>query len=170
MESYDYRVAPQLIPPVVSAMGLGIFLLLLEARGDKAPLLLVILAPFFYLGVEILARRIAVDDTGLTIHKFLRSKRMQWSRIEYLGAVNARHKVFLILQDQGGETAMITNTVQSFKDLVHKIMERTPKDKIEENTAEILSAPPSKYGPTVQAWIVCFVFMGLLAGKFLGYG
>ncbi len=73
MDSKIYRVDPRMITPVALAMGFGAFLLILEGPTPRGLLLFLLLSPFFYLGAEILARKIAVDTTGITISKFLRS-------------------------------------------------------------------------------------------------
>ena len=170
MESTSYRVAQAMIPPVILAMGFGLYLLYLEAGSDKFVFICPVLAPFFYLGVEILARKIIIDDTGVTIHKFLRYKHMKWSEVEHVDAIVARQKVFLILQDTSARTIIITNTIDSFKDLVERILEHIEKHTIAPTAIEILANPPIKYGPIIQAWLACIVIVGIDVAKLLGYG
>lgn len=150
-------------------MAAGVILLILEGATTKGLLLLMLLTPFYYLGAEILARRIRLDDSGVTISKLLRSVRMEWSHIQSVEAVKTGRKVFLILQPRQGMPAFITNTVRPFRDLVNRILEKVGSDKISENARELLTDPPPKHGPMIQAWIVCLVLTGLLAGKILGY-
>ena len=170
METTSYRVAQALIPPVILAMGFGLYLLYLEAGSDKFVLTCLVLAPFFYLGLEILARKIIIDDTGVTIRKFLRQKHMKWSEVEHVDAIDARQKVFLILQDKGARTIIITNTIDSFKDLVERVLDHIEKHTIAPNAIEILANPPVKYGPIIQAWFACIVIVGIVVAKMLGYG
>ena len=49
-------------------------------------------------------------------------------------------------------------------------MASVPKEKISVAAGDLLADPPSKHGPLIQAWIVCFVLTALVIGKILGYG
>jgi hypothetical protein len=170
MEYSGYRVDSRLIPPVVLAMAFGVLLPYLEGLEKRGFLLLLLLAPFFYLGVEILARKIVLDGRGITISKFLRSVRLEWSDVQSLDAVRSGNKLFIILLGDHGRPVLITNTIQPFSELVGRILELVPKDKITDGAVEILSEPPSKTGPLVQAWIVCVVLGALAVAKMLGFG
>ncbi len=169
MENRSYRADPQMIPPVVLAMGFGAFLLVLEGATNKGFLLLVLLLPFYYLGAEILARRISIDSEGLEIAKLLRTVRIEWPDIKYLDAVRSGSKLFLILQPENGRPVLITNTIRPFQDLAHRILENVSHDKVSDYAREVIQDPPTKRGPMIQAWIVCVVLVGLVAGKLLGY-
>jgi hypothetical protein len=170
MEYSGYRVDPRLIPPVALAMVFGIALLCLEGPVKRGFLMLLLLAPFFYLGAEILARKIVLDERGITISKFLRSVRLEWSEIQSLDAVRSGSKLFVILLGDHGRPVLVTNTIRSFSELVSRILKHVPKEKIADGAVQILSDPPSKTGPLVQAWIVCLVLAALVVGKSLGFG
>lgn len=165
-----YRADPKIIPPVVLAMGFGVFLLVLEGTTNKGFLLLLLLLPFFYLGAEILARKIILNAKGLEIFKFLRKVRVDWPDIRYLDAVKSGSKLFLILQHEHGRPILITNTISPFQDLVNRILENVPSNKVSDQAKEFLKDPPVKYGPLIQAWLACAVLISLVAGKMLGYG
>lgn len=170
MDTSHFRVDQRMIPPVVLAMGFGAFLIFLESPGtSKGLLLLALLTPFFYLGAEILARKIVLDANGIHISKFLRSTSFRWSEISLVDAVRAGNKVFLILQPEEGKPALITNTIRPFDKLVARIIDKIPPERVADGAADTLASSPSKLGPLVQAWIVCLVFIGLVAGKLLGY-
>jgi len=159
-----------MIPPVVLAMGFGAFLVFLEGPNTrKGLILLLILAPFFYLGAEILARKIVLDADGVHVSKLLRSVSLPWADIRLVDAVRTGSKVFLILQPEEGRPALITNTIRPFDKLVANVLEQIPPERVAQGAVDMLTAPPSKLGPLVQAWIVCLVFIGLVAGKLMGY-
>ncbi len=170
MKYFGYRVDPRLIPPTALAMIFGFLLLCLEGPVKRGFLLLLLLAPFFYLGAEILARKIVIDEKGITISKLLRSVSLEWSEIQSLDAVRSGSKVFLILLGDHGRPVLITNTIRSFSELVSRVLEHVPTGKVADGAVQILSDPPSKTGPLVQAWIVCLVLAGLAVGKLLGFG
>jgi hypothetical protein len=163
------RVDPRMIPPVVLSMGFGAFLVLLEGLTERGFLLALLLSPFFYLGAEILARRISIDPEGITVSKLLRSVRIQWSQITSLDAVQSRRKLFVILQPENGRPVLITNTIQPFADLTERLMTFIPREKISTSATELLANPPSKHGLVIQAWIVCLVLTALVLGQLLGY-
>jgi hypothetical protein len=169
MENRPYRVDPQMIPPVVLAMGFGAFLLVLEGATKKGFLLLALLLPFYYLGAEILARKIILDARGLEITKFLRTVRIEWSEIKYLDAVKTGSKLFLIVQPEQGRPVIITNTIRPFQDLAQRILENIPGAQVSDYAREVVQDPPAKRGPMIQAWIICLVLVGLVVGKLLGY-
>lgn len=170
MQSYYYRVDSRLVPPVIMAMGFGAFLLVLEGATKRGLLLFVILAPFYYLGAEILARKIILSSEGITVRKFLRSVHLDWQEILSLDAFQSGSKVFVILQSEEGGPVLISNTVQPFNDLLGRLQEIVPTEKISEIAKELLADPPSKHGPVIQAWVACLVIAGVLVGRLLGYG
>ena len=170
MDSQIYRVDPRMITPVALAMGFGAFLLVLEGPTSRGLLLLLLLSPFFYLGAEILARKIVVDTTGITISKFLRSVNLEWSEIQSLDAVRSGSKLFLILQREEGGPVIITNTIRPFPDLVSSLVATVPAEKISSSVHDLLTDAPAKFGPVIQSWLVCLVFVALVMGKLLGYG
>ena len=126
-----------------------------------------LLSPFFYLGAEILARKIAVDTTGITISKFLRSVHLEWSEIQSLDAVRSGSKLFLILQREEGGPVIITNTIRPFPDLVSSLVAAVPAEKISSPVHDLLTDAPAKFGPVIQAWLVCLVFIALVWANFL---
>jgi len=170
MQTYHYRVDARMIPPVVMAMVFGALLLFLEGASERGLIVFLPLAPFFYLGAEILARKISVDPDGITISKLLRSARIKWTEIQSLDTVRTGQKLFVVLQTAEGSVHLITNTISPFKDLATRLLERIPPEKVAAGAQEVLSEPPTKLGPVVQAWIVCVVLLGIVAAKMLGYG
>jgi len=169
MESHQFRCDPAMIVPVALAMASGFALLFLEGLTNKGLLLLVLLAPFFYLGAEILARKIEVDSQGITVFKLLRTVRMPWNAIQSVDAVKAGKKVFLILHNSDGRHTLITNTIGSFRDLVIRIAGALPESRVTQGARDILADPPRKSGPTVQAWLACIVLSAMAIGKLMGY-
>ena len=170
MQQHIYRVDPRMIPPVIMSMSLGAFLIFMEGATRKGCLLFALLFPFYYLGAEILARKIILNENGITVQKFLRSVHMDWSEIDVLDVVRTGRKVFLILQGAQSRPVLITNTIQPFVEFLKRLTEKLAEEKVSEAVRELVKNPPSKYGPMVQAWIVCLVLLGIIVGKLLGYG
>jgi hypothetical protein len=169
MPSDLYRVDSRIIPPICLTLVSGAVLIILEGASKQGLLTLLVLAPFFYLGAEILARTVRMDEDGITISKLLRSVSLDWDDIQYVDGIRTGNKVFLILHVRAGRPVFLTNTIQPFSDLVGRIVERTSRDNVSERVGQILTDPPSKVGPVIQAWIACFVIAGVLAGRMLGY-
>ena len=170
MENRPYRVDPRMVPPVALAIGFGAILLILEGTTKRGFLLLLLLSPFFYLGAEILARRIVIDSEGITVSKVLRTIRVQWSHVNSVDAVRTGSKLFLIIDSDQHRPVLITNTIQPFHEMTEHILENIPQDKISPGVKEFVSQAPSKFGPVLQAWIICLVLLGVIVGKFMGYG
>lgn len=170
MQSSVFRVDTRMIPPVVLAMGLGIALLALEWPSQRTLFLALLLLPFYYLGAEILVRRITLAADGITIRKLFRTVRLSWVEVERLDAVQSGSKLFLIIQGHGARPVLITNTIRPFDQLARAIMEALPAEKISSSAAELLTSPPAKHGPLFQAWIICLVLAGCVAGNLLGFG
>jgi hypothetical protein len=87
-----------------------------------------------------------------------------------LDAVQFRTKLFIIIQAESGRPVILTNTIQPFPDLVKQLMAFIPKERISTSAGDLLAEPPPRYGPLIQAWIVCLVLTALVVGKLLGYG
>ena len=161
MQASFYRVDPRMIPPVVVAMVCAAVLLVMEGLTNRGMILLLVLAPFFYLGIEILARKIRVDDQGITVFKFLRSVHLEWSDIDSLDAIQTGSKLFLIIQSEESRPVLITNTISHFKELGQRLLEAVPPGKVVAACRDSVLNPPVKHGPLIQAWIVCLVFLAM---------
>ena len=170
MQASFYRVDVRMIPPIVVAMICAAILLIVEEEKSRGLILLLVLMPFFYLGIEILARKIRLDDDGITVSKFMRSVHLDWSEVESLDAVQTGNKVFLIVQGEDSRPILITNTISPFKELAQALRERVPPDKVSAACNDVLANLPTKHGPLVQAWIVGLVFLAVVVAKMLGYG
>jgi hypothetical protein len=169
METRPFRVDSRIIPPVVLAVAFGCLLLVLEGPTSRGILLAALLAPFFYLAGEILARRIVVDEKGITVLKLLRSVHYDWPEISSVDSVRAGSKLFLVLYSDEGGTTLITNTIGLFGQLAEIVLSSVPQASVAQGVREHLSDLPAKVGPLVQAWIACVVLAALAMGKLLGY-
>ncbi|MEW6138617.1 MAG: hypothetical protein AB1733_10325 [Thermodesulfobacteriota bacterium] len=169
METRAFRVDSRMILPIVMAMIFGALLVALEASTRRGILLAVLLAPFFYLGAEILARKIVIDSQGITISKLFRSVRHDWMDLSSVDSVRTGNKVFVILHSDQGGTSLISNTIRPFGQLVDTILACAPQRSFTEEVRERLSDPPGKFGPLVQAWIACLALGALVVGTLLGY-
>jgi hypothetical protein len=170
MQTSVFRVDTRMIPPVVLAMGFGIALLALEWPSQRTVFLALLLSPFYYLGAEILVRRITLEPDGIFIRKLFRSVQLHWAEVERLDAVQSGHKLFIIIQGHDARPILITNTIRPFDELARRIMESLPQEKISSSAAELLTNPPAKHGPLFQAWVVCLVLAACVAGNLLGFG
>lgn len=141
-----------------------------EMAAGRGLLLTLILTPFLYMGLEILARRVRVDDAGVTVSKFLRTVRLDWSNLQSLDAMKVGAKVYVILLSESGRPIFITNTICPFKALTQDLIERAPADTVTSNARELLADPPAKQTPFIQACVVCVAMIAMLVGRLLGYG
>lgn len=165
----QFRVDFSLIPPVALSMLMGSWIIFMESHTDRFWFLIIILAPFYYLGAEILARKILVDSSGIVIRKFLRRAQMSWEDISYVDSLRSGRKVFLIIESNSTRPALLTNTLGQFPALVESIIQRLPPDKVSDSAIELVKNMPNKYGPMIQAWAVCLMLGAILVGKLMGY-
>jgi hypothetical protein len=167
MENRLYKVDSRMAPPIILAMLFATALIILGMTKTDSFLFLIVLTPFMYLGLEILARKIVLDSSGITINKFLRSRKLGWKDIQNVDAVRSGGKTFLILQTEASRPVLITNTISGFPDLVNSILERIPTGKVTEAAQEISGSTQKKLWPIIQAWLVCLIFFAVMVGKFL---
>ncbi len=146
MERYEYRVDPRIAPPVVISMGLGAWLVILEGSSERGLFMLLILLPFFYLGAEVLARKVSVTSQGITIRKLLRSVHMDWTEISTLDSVRSRNKLFLIFQTHDGKPSLVTNTISPFHDLAKKLLDSSRLKRSRKGRAKRLTTLLSRKG------------------------
>jgi len=170
MASQLFRVHSRMVLPVCLTMISGAALIIFQGTSGQRLLITIVLAPFFYLGAEILARSVRVDEHGITISKLLRSVYLAWEEIQWLDAVRTGNKVILIIHLRDARPAFLTNTLEGFGELASRILERLPRDRVSEQAGALLAEPPSKIGPLVHAWISCLVITAVLVGRLLGYG
>jgi hypothetical protein len=164
----QYKVDPKMSIPVILAMISAIVLIAIEGFTNQGLLLVVVLIPFFYLGAEILSRKIVFLPDGITIKKFLRSVNLKWVEIQSLDAIQSGNKLFMILVNEKTRPVLITNTIAAFGEMANRLISSLPPGKVTDQARQILSAPPAKYSTIFQAWVVLFIIIGLILGKFYG--
>ncbi|MGD9819615.1 MAG: hypothetical protein AB7V04_13085 [Desulfomonilaceae bacterium] len=166
----QFRVDLKILPPVVLAMLIGSWIILLERNTERFLLMLVLLTPFYYLGAEILARKIFLDSKGVTVKKLFRESKVSWGDISYVDSLKAGRKVFLIIESGSAKPILLTNTLGQFQNLVHSIIRQVSTDKVSESARDLVNETPKKYGPSIQAWAVALLLSAILIGKLMGYG
>lgn len=169
-KNIEFRVDLRIIPPVALSMLLGSWIIVLERHTDRFLFLLLILAPFYYLGAEILARKILLHSEGITIRKLFRSSEIMWKDISYIDSLKAGKKVFLIIESGSVKPNLLTNTLGQFQILVNSIIQRLPPDKVSESARDLVTDVPNKYGPLLQTWAISVLLGAILLGKMMGYG
>jgi hypothetical protein len=169
MEKRSFKPPNALILPIGPAMVAAAGLIFVESGSDKGILLGLILAPFYYLGLEILFRRINVSEKGLEVVKLLRKTSVEWSDVKSLDAVRSGTRIFIIVQSESAIPLIISNTISDFKELSNIILNNVPDHRIDRSVYETLEDPPLNNRPIFQAWVVFMVLASVLAFRlFLG--
>ncbi len=162
MKKSEFKPHPWLLAPILPSMAAAAILIYLEINTDKGILLVIILAPFFYLGLEVLFRRIVLDDQGLVIYKLLRKSELAWPEAQSLDAVRSGNKIFIIIQTHRSIPFIISNTINRFPELVRMILDLAPETAIDAGAKEVLERPVQNNRTIAQAWIAFTVIVGIL--------
>lgn len=162
MKKIEFKPHPWLLAPILPSMAAALILIYLEMNTDKGLLLVIILAPFFYLGLEVLFRRIEVDEKGLIIYKLLRKSELAWPEIQSLDAVRSGSKIFIIMQTNRSIPFIISNTINNFPELSRMILDRARETAIDQGAKEVLDRPVQNNRTVAQAWIAFTVIAGIL--------
>lgn len=118
----------------------------------KAIILGFIMLPVVGLFVESAFRRTLVDAEGVTVNKFLRSKRLRFDELTAVETVQVRKRAFLTLCADD-EFVILSNAYADFPQLVELLLSRAPEAAVSEETRTMAADPPVKSTDIVSCWL-----------------
>jgi len=157
MKPKEYRIRTALIVPhlVCTLMALGL-LGTSWHQGEPPgrlfiPALLALL--FTFLTINILSRRLRIDDRGITQRRLYGAKTVSFEEILRFDATRMRKRVFFALSS-AESYLLFSNAYGDLKDLIHTLIQRLPAAAIGEDIPPLAENPPLHLGSIVTLWLM----------------
>jgi uncharacterized membrane protein len=155
---------------------LGLVLLLLGAllavgllQGQptaKMIFLVIFILPVAVLFGASVVRRLEIDPTGVTAVRLGRTRRIDYTRVTALEAVQVRSRVFLTLVAGEDDFLIISNSYADFPGLVNSLVAALPAAVITEEARHLATAPPQRHADVVMAWFAVLAMLYVLSAQF----
>jgi hypothetical protein len=111
--------------------------------------------------LEMLNRRVAIDDESMRIRKLARQKKLQWPEITHVGVVAMGKKIYLVLTTTRG-FHIISNAYDGFQSLAREIVTRAGEERVEEKAREVSANPPARKADIIWAWFGAALLGGMI--------
>jgi hypothetical protein len=169
MSGHTYKIKKSLLVPLGIDVLLFLLLLIISLffKGSltEQVVLFVIFVPLTLAFFEALSREVSMGDKGIVIRKFTRRKELSWGDITHVGIVIIRKKVYLLLTTLKG-FYFISNTYESFYELVRHIIEHVGPEKVEEDVHTQMEHPIRSISDIVSSWFAAVVILVIIVMKF----
>ncbi|NLC69798.1 MAG: hypothetical protein GX751_00395 [Desulfuromonadaceae bacterium] len=170
MEAKEYRIRKALVIPHLLCSLLAIGLLGASWRqGEPSgrlfiPALLALL--FTALAVNILFRRLRIDEKGITQHRLYGPKTLSFAEINRFDATRLRKRVFFALSS-AESYLLFSNAYGDLRDLIRTLCQHLPAETIGEDILPLADNPPLHLSSIVTLWLMAGI---LGVGIFLQIG
>ncbi|NJC87285.1 MAG: hypothetical protein FIB02_01950 [Desulfuromonas sp.] len=169
-ETRRYVIRRTFLAPLGLALLLmGALLVVSILHGQPAAkvlFLLVFALPVTVLFVESALRRVEIDATGITVFRLLRSRRLEFSRVTALEAVQVRSRMFITLAAGDDEFLIISNGYADFPELVRTLVAVLPPVAITDEARKLADAPPKGHADLVTVWFMVAALVYVLIAQF----
>jgi hypothetical protein len=168
MSQGTYLIKKTLLVPV----GLDAFLLLCLAlicafyhgSAPEVAIFVVFFLPAGYLFLDLLFRRISIDEKGLSIKRLWGEKSLPWEAITHVGGLIIHNKAYILLTTVIG-FFIISNSYGGFETLSSEILSHVDSERVEEEVRTQVKNIPEGKAQTVLAWIAAVIMLGVILLK-----
>ncbi len=163
-----YKIRKTLLVPVGLDAFLLLCLVLICALYHGSALEMAIFVVFFlpagYLFLELLFRRITIDEEGLLLRKLWAGKRIPWEAITHVGGLIIHNKAYILLTTVIG-FFIISNSYSCFSTLSEEILSHIDSEKVEEEVRTQVQNVPEGKAQTALAWLAAVIMLGVILLK-----
>lgn len=167
-----YRIKASLIASYVIAVALSVVMIIQSAAyHDPSPrmtVLIAILIPFYYIFLEIVSRRIIIDDQSL-IKKTLFTRRVvSASSISRAGRADVRDRTFIVVEAEGTKPLLMSNSYGRFGELAEAVVDLAGEDAAGETLKNMPRERRRRMSDLVHVWMAALVFAVIIAVRLAG--
>jgi hypothetical protein len=167
MSSKVYRISLALLIPsslVVFLLFVLFVLSLVNGRATERIVLAAIFIAALGLFCEAASRRVSISESGVTVRKFLRNRKLSWEEVTHLGALAIRRKVYVLLTTKKG-LYIFSNVYGDFPRMVRDIAVYAGAEKTEESVKGQIEHPVMNNAPVISTWGAAVIIAFLVAGR-----
>jgi hypothetical protein len=139
-------------------------------KGDppiKVVVLIAILAPFYYLFLELAYRKIYITEDDIFIKKLFRKRIISKEQVDKIDTAYVKKKLFVILELQGKSPVVISTAYGRFSDLVKKLISLVGEDKASDTARSLPEAGYKRFSDSISVWTVIVVFIFIIIMRLL---
>ncbi|MEN6331570.1 MAG: hypothetical protein ABFD57_06255 [Smithella sp.] len=114
--------------------------------------------------MDLVKRKIVINDQGLKIKNIFRSKEFGWMEITHLAVVVLKKKVYFLLTTTKG-FYIFSNLFENHALLVGSLMDRLDEEKVEVEVKRYLEQPLERLSLIVMSWVAVGIIIGVIVIK-----
>ncbi len=160
-----YKVRKHFLVPFCIDVALLFILLVIsfltESTQTERIVLALVFLPLLLILLESASRETTIAETGITIKKFMRTKKLTWEDITNLDTMSVRKKVYLLLTTTRG-FYILANSHENFTSMVRDIVDGVGREKVEERVHGMIAHPVKRLSDIMSSWIAAFILVGAL--------
>lgn len=163
-----YKIRKTLLVPVGLDALLLLCLVLICALYHGSALEVAIFVVFFlpagYLFLELMFRRVSIDEKGLSLRRLWGERRLPWEAITHVGGLIIHNKAYILLTTVIG-FFIISNSYSGFSTLSAEILAHIDSEKVEEEVRTQVKNIPEGKAQTALAWVAAVTMLGVILLK-----
>jgi hypothetical protein len=172
MSQRIYKIRKTLLVPV----GLDAFLFLClvlicvfyQGSALEVSIFMAFFLPAGYLFLDLLFRRISLDEKGLLLRRLWGEKTVPWEAITHVGGLAIRNKAYILLTTVIG-FFIISSSYKGFSTLSEEILSHIDSEKVEEEFRTQVKNIPEGRSQTALAWLAAVIVLGVIFLKMYSF-
>ncbi len=171
MDEKIYRIRRAFLVPLISIVVLLFSLLIVSLIKNSGKWEIIVVPVLFFISlvacVDMIKRKIIINDQGLKIKNVLRSKEFGWSEITHLAVVVLKKKIYFLLTTTKG-FYIFSNLFENHSLLVRTLVEKLGEEKVEVEVETYLEHPVERLALIVMSWVAAVIIIGAIILKISG--
>lgn len=172
LKENTYRIKTSLIASYIAAISLSVVMVVQSAvyhdPSKRVAILIVILIPFYYIFLEIVSRRIIIDDHNLIKKTLLTRRFVDASSISRAGRADVKDRTYIVVEMDGKRPLLVSNSYGRFGDLTEAVVNLAGEDAASDTLKTVPQKRHSRTSDLLHVWMVALVFAAIIAVRFAG--
>ena len=172
LKNKTYRIKTSLIASYIVAVSLSVVMIIQSiAYHDPSPrmaVLIAILIPFYYIFLEIVSRRIIIEERCLIKKTLCTRRAVDASSISRAGRADVKDRMYIVVETEGDRPLLVSNSYGRFGELTKAVVGLAGEDAASDALKTVPRERHRRTSDLAHVWMAALVFAVIIALRFAG--
>lgn len=172
LKEKTYRIKTSLIASSIAAVSLSVVMIIQSALyhdpSSRIAALVAVLIPFYYIFLEIIFRRIIIDDRCLVKRTLCTRRVVDASSISRAGRADIKNRTYIVVETKGARPLLVSNSYDRFGELTEAVVDLAGEDAASDALKTVPRERHRRMSDLVHIWMAVLVFAVIIAVRFAG--
>ena len=172
LKEKTYRIKTSLIASYLAAVSLSVAMVIQSAiyhdPASRVAILIAILIPFYYMFLEIVSRRIIIDDRRLVKKTLCTRRVVDASLISRAGRADIKDRTYIVVETEDASPLLVSNSYGRFGELTEAVVDLAGEKTASEALKTVPRERHRRTSDLMHVWMAALVFAVIIALRFAG--